>query len=565
MEQQMLFHSAATARSMRTSSTTDPDSLRPYQRDAVNANLRELAKVRATLDVIFTGGGKTQIAGSVAKHWPGRVLWLAHRDELLEQAQRRIEAMTGELTSLEQAGWYSSGTRVVVGSVQSLRRARLERFPGDTFSLIVIDEAHHAPALTYRKIVEHFYQAKVLGITATADRMDGIGQHNVFDSVAFRKDIDAGIDEGYLVPALPRSELVDSVNLGKLHTRAGDLELDALEEEILKSAAAIADVILGTSDDRRSLCFTPGVGSAHKVCDTLNTRRPGSAHVVDAKTTTDKRREILKAHRRGDFQYLVNCLVFTEGYDDPGIRAIFNARPTKSRALATQIWGRGLRPAPGIGELADLQDRLSAIAASAKPNCLLMDITGEPGKHSLIAPLDILGGRYAPEAVERAKEMATKPGEQAQARDLLERAVYEIRAEDDERLKAEARAAAEAEVRRRAGEWDPFADSGVKDPDALRPVFARRPATLKQKHWLAARGLDTTMSCDQARQLWKTEYARQLRGLADLRVINALRKHGVTDMNVGRQAGHTIMNEVARLKGATPPAEWMAKVIAEGR
>lgn len=811
--------------------------LREYQKACKYAVLHRLlvAEERATLGVLATGLGKTQIAAAVAEQWPrGRVLWIAHRDELLSQAQRRIEAMTGELTSLEQAGWYASGTRIVVGSVQTLKEKRLERFPEDAFGLIVVDECfpagtvvdgmkietiqpgdkvwsldhetgqvslrrvvrrmerqapvlhtltcdaavvtctpnhpffvrgfgyvtadqiipgdmlavwqdvrdaerlgprdvlrrvqakevigdhgsyqpgprlgedeaeqpdaqgflgedardaiaywaqaagarwqwarphetrglagtrswvrdecvsahqdakgmrvsdplqtgrgeqgqedrhrggrivaqraiptgarpeegrvlvwsrvesisrheqgsaggapvynlevegshtyfangilvhncHHAVSPSYRKVFNHFSGAKLFGITATADRLDKVGQHNVFDSVAFRKDIDEGIGEGYLVPILAKSELIDSVNLANIKTVAGDLALDAVEEQILKAAAAIVDATLAHVGDRRSLTFTPGVESAHKVCDTHNERHPGSAHVVDGKTHPDKRREIFRAHKRGEFQHLINCMVATEGYDDVGISAVVNARPTKSRALATQIWGRGLRVLDGIGELATIRDRLSAITRSAKPNCLLLDITGEPGKHKLISPVDLLGGKYTKDEVDRAKERVKKGAEEI--RDALEEVRREIRVEEDERVKAMARAAAEAEVRRRSGQWDPFLDGGIKDPDALRPAHLAKPSTPRQKHWARENFLDPNLSCERLSKLWKDNFIREKFGKPGFRMLGQLRQHGVDDMALSRVAAVSILNEAARLRG-TPPREWIDNVIAKDK
>lgn len=515
----------------------DPDGLRLYQREAVRAAFRELASNRATMAVLATGLGKTQLGAVVCKEWktwaqrwslPGlspRVLWLAHRDELLGQAQRRIEQITGELTSLEQAGWYASSTRIVIGSVQTMRGPRLDKWPADTFGLIVTDESHHSTAKGYRAVYDQFPGAKLFGLTATPDRLDKVGMHNVWDSVCFKMDVDDAMGQGFLVPAVTLSALIDGVDLARIKTVGGDLQLEAVEEEILKAAAAIVDATLEHVGDRRSLTFTPGVASAHKVCDTHNERNPGSAHVVDGKTPQEKRREIFRAHKRGEFQHLVNCMVATEGYDDVGIRAIINARPTKSRALATQIWGRGLRVLDGIGELATIQDRVSAIAASAKPNCLLLDITGEPGKHKLIGPVDVLGGKYTSDEIAVAKEaVAKQPQDVAEA--LREAREY-IQAQDDERKRLEARAAAQADVRRRSGVWDPFQDGGVKDPDAMRPSFLAKPSTPKQKSWALHNFLSPDLSCEQLRKCRGTSEVRERLGLASFRQLGLLRQAGL--------------------------------------
>lgn len=475
----------------------DPDGLRSYQRACVEAVRAELGGVRSTLSVLFTGAGKTQIGGTIVKHWPGRVLWLAHRDELIRQAAARIQQMAGEQPSIDMASEYAWGSRIVVGSVQTLRGKRLERHPADRFSLVVIDEAHHAPSASYRAILEHFGEAKVFGITATADRLDGIAQGNVFDSIAFRKDIDEGIAEGYLVPVVPVAKLIESVDLSKIKTKGGDLSEGALEEEMLKSVAAIARATFETVGDRKTLVFTPGVGSAHAVAAALNEMRAGCARVVDGTTDKDIRRQILRAHRAGEFQFLVNCLVFTEGYDDPTVAAIVNARPTKSRALYVQVAGRGLRVLPGIGELLDLGERIAAIKASAKPDCLLVDITGQAGRHKLIGPTDLLGGKYLPEEHERATEILAEDG--GQLVEALEQARKQLRAEKverdraaDEQARELARRAAEAKVRHSSTAFDAFGSLGVKLDPAKPGDFGAWPPTPDDLQWLGSNKLETT-------------------------------------------------------------------------
>jgi superfamily II DNA or RNA helicase len=474
----------------------DPDGLRDYQRTCVTAVRRELESVRATLAVLATGMGKTQIGGTVVKHWPGRVLWLAHRDELIRQAAERIQLMAGEQPSIDMAAEYSWGSRIVVGSVQTLQRKRLERHPPDRFSLIVIDEAHHAPSRSYRNILEHFAGAKVFGITATADRLDGVAQANVFDSIAFRKDIDEGIAEGYLVPIVPEKVDVKSIDLSKIKTIGGDLSEGEVEKEMLKSIAAIARPTFEVVGDRKTLVFTPGVGSAHAVAAALNEMRPDCARVVDGTTDRDLRKQILRAHKAGEFQFLCNCLVFTEGYDDPTVRAVVNARPTKSRALYVQIAGRGLRVLPGIGELATVEERIAAIKASAKPDCLLVDITGCAGRHKLIGPVDLLGGKYLPEEQERAQRILDEDG--GELVEALEQAREQLRAEKvqreaDERSRELARAAAAAQVRHTSSRFDLFGRveaMGASVVEDRSLAEASGPATPDDRQWLGANKLD---------------------------------------------------------------------------
>lgn len=511
----------------------DPDGLRVYQRACVETVRRELQTVRATLSVLFTGAGKTQIGGTLVKHWPGRVLWLAHRDELIRQAAARIQQMAGEQPSIDMAGEYSWGSRIVVGSVQTLQRKRLERHPSDRFSLIVIDEAHHAPSKSYRTIIDYFSGAKVFGITATADRLDGIAQGNVFDTIAFRKDIDEGVAEGYLVPIVPIAKVIESVDLSKIKTTAGDLAEGALEEEMLKSVAAIARATFETVGDRKTLVFTSGVGTAHAVAAALNEMRAGCARVVDGTTDKDIRKQILRAHKAGEFQFLCNCLVFTEGYDDPTVAAIVNARPTKSRSLYVQVAGRGLRVLPGIGELLTVDERIAAIKASAKPDCLLVDITGQAGRHKLIGPVDLLGGKYLPEEQQRATDILAEDG--GELGEALEEARRQLRTEKEQKERAAsererelARLAAAAKVRHSSSAFDLFDRLGASVVEDRSLAEASGPPTPDDRQWLGANKLeDRGLTHADVLKMQRTAGQWRRMGAATFKQRRVLAKKGI--------------------------------------
>ena len=185
-----LFATAETER------PPEAPGLRYYQQEAVDSVFEKLKEDRSTLVVMATGLGKTVLFCEVAKRWPGKVLVLAHRDELLSQTRSTLEKATGEWVELEQGMWKAGDqTRLVVGSVQTIyQQARLERFGAEHFSLIIIDEAHHAPAPTYRKVMDFFANAKVLGVTATPDRADEKAMGAIFDSVACVLDIEDGAE-----------------------------------------------------------------------------------------------------------------------------------------------------------------------------------------------------------------------------------------------------------------------------------------------------------------------------------------------------------------------------------
>jgi len=174
MEQRLLFKTESDRNNVPVPSG-DPDGLRDYQRHRVDQIRTLLGTFRSSLLTLHTGGGKTRTAATIVKHWPGRVLWCAHRDFLCNQARVELAALTREYIDLEKANWHAGDARVIVASVQTLQGERLKRKPRDTFSLIVMDEGHHGTSKSWRAIPEHFESAKVLYLTATPKRADKIG------------------------------------------------------------------------------------------------------------------------------------------------------------------------------------------------------------------------------------------------------------------------------------------------------------------------------------------------------------------------------------------------------
>jgi superfamily II DNA or RNA helicase len=471
----------------------DRHGLRPYQREAVDAVERELSKVRATLVVAHCGAGKTQIGGALAQEWKGRVLWLAHRDFLVYQARARLTQMTGEIPSVEKAGFRADGSRIVVGSVQTLKGDRLRSWKPDHFSLIIYDEAHHAMAPGGRAILEHLSGAKVFGITATPRRHDKVGAWNCFETEAYRRDIDDGIADGYFVPPVPVARFIDSIDLSKVKTTAGDLNLAGLEAEIAEAAAPIAQATFEEMGDRATIVYTPARSSAHAVAATLNTLKPGSAVSVDMDTPDAERVRILREFGK-TIQYICNCAIYTEGLDVPHARGIVIARPTKSEGLYIQMAGRGGRPVPGIGELETRDQRLAAIAASNKPNFILLDITGHAGRHSLVNVTDALAGKVAKDVRDKAKELLKK-NEGATLGEVFKLAEKELAEEDRLRRNAVAEAAAAALIKSRRKAFDPFKRLGLTVgplESGAEPKWTAEPALEDDLTWLRKNRLPTS-------------------------------------------------------------------------
>lgn len=470
----------------------DPDGLRYYQRRAYAATIRHLGMVRGTLGVLFTGAGKTTVAGAVAKHWPGRVLWLAHRDFLISQARSRMSEMTREYISIEKAEFHSDDSRIVVASVQTLKGKRLAKFPRNAFALIIVDEAHHAVADGYRAIFEHFETAKIFGITATPGRADKVGAWNVFDSEAFRLDITWGIKNGFFCPIVPIRKPIEDIDISHIKSVRGDLKLNDIEAEIVKAAAAIAQVTAETMGDRPTIIYTPGVASAHAVAATL--REMGkTAESVDQDTPPEKRRGVLASFGK-TLQYIVNCAIYTEGLDVPNARGICIARLTESEGLYIQMAGRGGRPEGWIGQLPTAQERVDAIAKSGKPNFILLDIAaGKKGKHDIVSSVETLAGKIAPDIKKRVEKIIEKKNGTVTLTEAVSMAVLE--AEEDERRKHArlAKAAMQVKVRTKAINWNPLARVGIDEGDVRSQLPSRTssPASGADLLWLKANKLPT--------------------------------------------------------------------------
>ena len=349
--------------------------LRPYQqkaRERIHAEW-ENGHTR-TLLVLPTGTGKTIVFASVAADQVRaghRVLILAHRGELLEQAADKLQRSTGLVSAVEKADATCLNTwfRVVVGSVQTLQRtARLERFPRDNFGTIIIDEAHHAITDGYRRILDYFGSARVLGVTATPDRGDMRNLGEVFDSLAFEYKLTDAIKEGYLcrimAQTIPLKLDISSVTMSGGDYAVGDLGT-ALDPYLEQIAAEMAQRCKG----RKTVVFLPLIKTSQKFRDLLNSHGFRAAEVNGQSTD---RKEVLADFDAGKYNVLCNSMLLTEGWDCPSVDCVVVLRPTKVRSLYSQMVGRGTRLSPG------------------KTDLLLLDFLWMTDKHELCRPADLV-------------------------------------------------------------------------------------------------------------------------------------------------------------------------------
>lgn len=553
----------------------DPDDLRYYQRDQFNAIVAGFkAGAKSQLMVSATGSGKTRTFGTVAKHWNGPVLVLSHRFELIEQAQRALESITGEYVEIEKAEWTSSPrTRLVVGSVQSFNKSRLERMGRDRFALVIVDEAHHFLAKTWRKVVEHFACPR-LGVTATPDRGDEQALGQLFDQIVTPvMDLWDCIEAGYLVPVKTFEVTLKEVDLDKVSVTKGDFTVGELDEEMLKGVGGIVHETLkfDSAGSRQAVCFFPGVRSAEFAAQQFNLMKPGSAGFVSGELRTRdpmQLRQTMNDFREGRLQYLCNCQLITEGVDVPPASLIVQGRPTKSRALAAQMTGRGTRPIAGVVDSISGRDgaaaRRAAIGASSKPDCVVLHFSGN-SRHSLMTPEDILGGTFTSEEIEYAKKKRKEEGSTKDARQAL--------LEAREGLERIARSARVKSVQSVVREFDPFRVFGMSLGDEQRYAsrFGLKPASEKQLAFLRRAGMPeedlSGLSKTAAKRLMDKIFGRRQHGLANYQQMRILQKWGITQQNVRFDRANDAVAYITRqgVNGRPVDPGWLQELVTRSR
>lgn len=513
---------------------------------------------RSTLIVLPTGTGKTIVMGEVASRWPrGRVMLIAHREELISQAAQKIGAMCSETCGIEMAdstvneNSVFAKPRVVVASVQSLNssrggRKRLEKFDPFEFGLILTDEAHHATASSYRAVYDWFYQndqLKHLGVTATPDRADEEALGQIFDSVAFEYNIQDAIGDGWLVPIEQQFVHVEGLDLSgcksdKIDLIQADVARVMAQEALLHR---VVDPVVQMAGDSQSLVFAASVEHAHKMAEIFNRHKANSAIAIDGTTDKEIRREQLKAFSRGEFQYLVNMGVFLEGFDEPRIGVVAMARPTKSRALYAQVAGRGTRPLPGLVDGVDsAAERCRLIRQSGKPSMLMLDFVGNSGRHKLVCTADILGGNESDAVVERATENAKKESAAGRKTNMtaeLAKAKAELEEELRQQHERERIEQAAAASRKHVIAKAKFSTKAVNPFDIFDIVPKREPGWFKgkmatepmkaalRKFKVDDQTIDGLSLC-QAKEMLDLCVNRAKKGLCTVKQAKLLAKHG---------------------------------------
>jgi len=553
--------------------------LRPYQAECVSRVRAALSsRSQSTLAVLPTGTGKTVIFGHIASDWTeGRILVIAHREELIFQACAKISQITGDYPDIEMAENRAerhgllTASNVVVSSIQSQNAGprcktcngekknrdercrdcidgvarRMQRFDPSEFGLLIIDESHHATASSYRRLIDYYSHKnpdlRILGVTATPDRADEHALGQVFDSVAFEYEILDAIEDGWLIPI--KQELITCQNLdfSAVRTTAGDLNGRDLENVLMEeeSLHEVTTPTVEISGDRPTLVFAATVAHAEAMSEIINRHKPGSAICIHGGTDKEKRRDLLKEYRQGKYQYLCGCGVFLEGFDEPRIEVVAMARPTKSRALYCQAIGRGTRPIIPPTQ-ATPEERKEAIARSGKPHLLVLDFVGNSGRHKLISTADVLGGKgkfdddIIARAVRKAKEKSGELDMLAELKEAQEEA-------DEERKRKRREIKAAAKYNRTAiNAFDVFDLAPAREP----PWHKGRRPTEKMAAMLNRNGITThDISFSEAMQLIGHIKERSESNLCTYKQMKLLSKYG-QDTEISKDEASIVITKI---------------------
>lgn len=486
--------------------------LRPYQQEAKDSIFEEWDKgVNKTLLVLPTGCGKTIVFAKVAEECVRRgsqVLILAHRGELLDQAADKIKTVTGLNCATEKAEETCLGSwfNITVGSVQTMmREKRLGQFPADYFKTIIIDEAHHCVSDSYQRVLQHFPDAKVLGVTATPDRGDMRNLGEFFESLAYEYTLPKAIKSGYLSP-IKALTLPLKIDMSGVGVQAGDFKVGDIGTALDPYLHSIADEMAKYCKDRKTVVFLPLVKTSQKFRDILCSKGFQAAEVNGE---SQDRAEILADFDAGKYNVLCNSMLLTEGWDCPSVDCIVVLRPTKVRSLYSQMVGRGTRLCPG------------------KDHLLLLDFLWMTERHELCHPADLICTD-----AEVSKQMTANLEEAGCPMDLEE--AEKTAAEDVVAQREEALAKQLAEMKRRKKKLvDPVQfemSIQAEDLSGYVPAFGweMAPPSDKQKATLEKLGImpDEIDNAGKATKLLDRLDKRRQEGLTTPKQIRFLEGRG---------------------------------------
>jgi superfamily II DNA or RNA helicase len=508
--------------------------LRPYQQEAREAVEQDWKSgIKRTLLVLPTGCGKTIVFAKIVEDCVRegrRVLILAHRAELLEQAADKLSRSTGLKCAVEKAEESCLGSwfRVVVGSVQSMQRPkRLQQFERDYFNTIVIDEAHHCISNGYQAVLQYFSEADILGVTATPDRGDMRNLGSYFENLAYEYTLPKAIKEGYLVPikALTIPLKIDMSGVGM---QSGDFKAGDIGTVLDPYLQSIADEMIKYCMDRKTVVFLPLVKTSQKFCQILNEKGFAAAEVNG---NSQDREEILSDYENGKYNVLCNSMLLTEGWDCPEVDCVIVLRPTKVRSLYCQMVGRGTRLYPG------------------KNHLLLLDFLWHTERHELCHPASLIC-ENEDVARQMTKNMEEEPGIAIDIEEAERSAAEDVVVQREEALAKQL-----SEMKKRKKKLvDPLQfemSIQAEDLSGYIPSFGweMSPPSDKQKKTLEKLGImpDEIENAGKAAKLLDRLDKRRAEGLTTPKQIRILEGRGF--QHVGTWKFETAKNLIDRIAG----------------
>lgn len=497
---------------MPQSSAAPAMTLRPYQAEAKQAVFNEWEKGNSkTLLVLPTGCGKTIVFAKITEDCVkagDRVLILAHRGELLDQAADKIYKACGLICATEKAeqSCFGSWCRIVVGSVQTLmREKRLAQFPSDYFSKIIIDEAHHCLSDSYQRVLNHFSDADVLGVTATPDRGDMRNLGQFFNSLAYEYTLPKAIREGYLSP-IKALTIPLRLDLSGVAMQNGDFRASDIDTALDPYLHQIADEMMNYCSARKTVVFLPLVKTSQKFAEILNSKGFRAAEVNGESAD---RAQVLEDFDRGEYNVLCNSMLLTEGWDCPSVDCVIVLRPTKVRSLYSQMVGRGTRLHPG------------------KKDLLLLDFLWHTERHELCRPACLIAEN--PEVAQKMTENIAEAGCAVDLEEAEQQASADVVAQREEAL-----AKVLEEMRKRRGKLvDPLQyEMSIQAEDLSNYVpsfgWEMAPPSKAQMRMLEEAGIfpDEIECAGKASLLLDRLNKRRAEGLATPRQIRFLENRG---------------------------------------
>ena len=510
--------------------------LRYYQHDARDAIIKAWDRYQSTLCVMPTGTGKTELFLSIAVEEPKRVMVLVHRDYLITSPIDRLARHGFDSVGVEKAERSADSgfdkPKIVFASVQSMSEQRMRKFNPFEFSTLIIDEGHRAIAKSYRAVIDYFKtnpKLKILIVTATPKRKDGIALGNVCDSEAFAYSPAEAAAEGWIVRPRFFQRDVPQLDFSNVRMKGQDFDPDQLEQ-LMTQEEALHKICASLADDRGpTIVFCASVAIARVYATVFEQRyRPGRAVALWADSDDETREAATKGLADGKLDYIFNVDLFTEGYDVPHLVRVVWTNPTGSLMRWTQGCGRSFRPHHSIARMLsggreESAQRRLMIEQSPKPFCEIVTYVPSNCRHTICTPLDLLGGRELPDEVktkaEQIQQETARQGDGSDTESDIESAkcVIDLRkAIDYRRREIKAKAIVhDAEYDGMGGGQRYRKADSIPTGDVLKTALGvaaswgnGEPATPKQLGWFKYKGVCNPESLGMTK--WRAVVVRNL-------------------------------------------------------